>query len=94
LPSRTSEETEGSAAPPRNLARELLLGSGIYTVGILVGRLLGAYRDILVQKRFGPAIEQDAFILAESIPRQASAQLTDLERSATVPVLGSLLAKG
>ncbi len=94
MPSRTSEETEGSAAPPRNLARELLLGSGIYTVGILVGRLLGAYRDILVQKRFGPAIEQDAFLLAESIPRQASAQLTDLERSATVPVLGSLLAKG
>lgn len=88
------EEARESPPKLRNLARELLVGSGIYTVGILVGRLLGAYRDILMQKRFGPSIEQDAFLLAESIPRQASAQLTDLERSATVPMLGALLAEG
>lgn len=81
-------------AGPRSPARELLIGSGAYTAGILVSKLLGAVRQVLVQDRFGPGLEQDAFLVAESLPRAASAQLTDLQRSCTVPVLGKMLAEG
>jgi len=93
-PADNTGDQQPDEAESRSPARELLIGSGAYTAGILVSRLLGAVRQILVQDRFGPGLEQDAFLVAESLPRAASGQLTDLQRSCTVPVLGKMLAEG
>lgn len=87
----TTETREAAAPAP---GRELLAGSAILSLGILASKLLGALRQVLVQSVFGPGFAQDAYLVAENVPRRASAVLTDLQRSCTVSVIGRHLAAG
>ncbi len=79
-----ADDSSGQASA----AKQLVVGSGIFSVGILGSKLFAVVREMLVQRRFGPGLTQDAYIVAENGPRLASALLTDLQRSCTVPVLG------
>ncbi|MFH1145287.1 MAG: murein biosynthesis integral membrane protein MurJ [Candidatus Eisenbacteria bacterium] len=82
------------AAEPRR-ARHWILSAGKLSLGTLLSRVLGVFRDILRAHYFGTGIAADAFTVAFRLPNMLRALFAEGALSAAfVPVLSEAIEKG
>ena len=81
-------------APPSSLGRQVGLAALMLSVSILLSRILGFARDILVTNYYGAGFESDAYLTAFVLPEVMNYFLTGGTLSITfIPLFSSYMSK-